>query len=335
MTDNISLDTVDDGAEALLKSWNTDAADAPIRSDEEENRTDESEVEADDVHESDPSDVETDEEDVSDDQDDATEEQSEETTATVADDAHVVKVSVDGVEQEFKVSDLKRLAGQEVSLRRKGEEIASQRKQIETDTAKTVAATEALIQRAMERYKPYENIDWAEAAATMETEDYRALKQVATAAYADLQFLHSELDGHMKARNEANNAKYVEIAKETIKELSDPNTGIAGFSKEYHRELSVYAASLGIPDSFEVLAYPAPWRVLDKALRWDKQQSAKASTSKVVKTATKVIKSRTNVETTRKASSSSNSTRAMEQLKASGSVEDAANAFLSRWRTED
>lgn len=338
MTDNTTLDTISDGADAFLKSWNTDVSDEEaIRSKKEENSTDDSDIEADDVHEDEPSEVETDEEDVSEDQEDTdAEAETEETPARVADDDAIVKVSVDGVEKDFKVADLKRLAGQEQKLNRLGEEYAAQRKNIESEGARTVAATEALLGRAMERYKPYANIDWAEAAATLQPEDYKALKQVATTAYQDIQFLSSELDGYMQHVEQTRSAELIETAKRTRDELLDPKTGIPGFSKEVYDNMKSYAISQGIPEeTMNTLVHSAPLRLIHKAMLYDKQQQAKASTSKVVKTPTQVIKSRVNADATRKATSSKSDESAMKRLKQTGSIDDAAAAFLSRWQDSE
>lgn len=338
MTENTSFDTIEDGADAFLKSWNADVSDKEaIRSNKEENRTDNSDIEAEDVHEDGPSEVETDEQDVSDDQTDNDAEQSEETEATVADDSHVVKVTVDGVEKNFKVSDLKRLAGQEVALNRRGEEIATQRKDLDSNAAKTMAATEALINRAIERYKPYENIDWAQAAATLDPEDYKSLKQVATSAYQDLQFLSTGLNEHIEQQKTARTAELTTVAKATIAELSDPKTGIPGFNETLYKEMKSFAIGAGIPEeTMNTMVYGAPLRLIHKAMLWDKQQAAKASTSKVVKTPTQVIKSRVNADTSRKVSSSKTaSDQSMNRLRKTGSVDDAADAFLSRWQRDD
>ena len=336
METNNTFDTVEDGAEAFLKSWNTDAADeAPIRSKKEENSTDESDLDTDDAQDTDLSDVETDEEDVSEDQSEDTEAEVEEAPARVAEDDAVVKVSVDGVETDFKVSDLKRLAGQELALRRQGEEASARRKSLDDEAVKIHTASNALIERAIERYKPYENIDWAQAAATLDPEDYKSLKQVATSAYQDLQFLSQGMEEFNSEQTKRRTAELTEIAKKSLAELSDPKTGISGFNESLYSEMRSYAISQGIPEhTMNTMVHSEPLRLIHKAMLWDRQQQAKASTSKVVKTPTQVIKSRVNVEATRKASKASSTDKSMARLKESGSVEDAANAFLSRWQND-
>jgi hypothetical protein len=100
-----------------------------------------------------------------------------------ASDDALVKLTVDGEEIKIPVKDLKRLYGQEASLTRKSQEVAERRKFAEDEGARYVVATQKLIEKATERFKPYAQIDWAIAAKTLENDEYVALRQEATAAY--------------------------------------------------------------------------------------------------------------------------------------------------------
>lgn len=129
----VAADSIDDAAEAILGMWE-DAEELSEEDQEAEvEATDETEV-ADAEEDENEEDLESDEDD-EDPEDEDTEEDDEETSeedeeqeVQVLDEESLVEIVVDGETKQASVKDLKRLYGQEASLTRKSQEMASQRK---------------------------------------------------------------------------------------------------------------------------------------------------------------------------------------------------------------
>ena len=66
---------------------------------------------------------------------------------------------MDGQEQEFTLGSLKRLAGQEASLTRKGQEVAAKRKSVDEFSAAYLARNKQLLDRAQAKYAPFKDVD--------------------------------------------------------------------------------------------------------------------------------------------------------------------------------
>lgn len=242
----------------------------------------------------------------------------------VLDEDAVVTVKVGEEELAVPVKDLKRLYGQEKALTQKSMEVAEKRKELEDHGSKHVAATEALLTRAQERFKPYANIDWAIAAKELDTEDYKALRGEAERHYQDVQFLSQELDGYMNYVTQARNKELVAEAQATLKELSDPAKGIPNFNEALYNDIRSFAVAQGMPETAvnQIVSAPA-LRLIHKAMLYDKGQ--KATTKPVDKKPKKLVKSKSNSDTQR-------ATFNKPQVKQSGvlsSTDATADAFLS------
>lgn len=342
----ISTDDSFDAASALLDLWKVkDAEDRPSGSGDEENKKTpkpaQEETTEDDKDADRPSEEteEGDEGDTEEKQETEGEEKPEDKTTkakpvTVEDD-HVVKVKIGEEDHEVKVGDLKRLFGQEKALTQKGMEVADRRKELDGQSAKYVAASEALLESAKARLKPYENIDWVQAAIKLAPAEYEALKANYSQLAGETKFLQEGLDGYMSQVQEARQNELINEAKATLKELSDPDKGIKGFSKEVYQEMRDFAISQGMPQEMmnQIVSAPA-LRLIHKALMFDKAEKAKATaaakTTKVIKTATKIVKSASASEASRELTQGQKA-KAMERLKATGHQDDAEAAFLERF----
>src|SRR5512139_1810678 len=233
---------------------------------------------------------------------DESEESSEETDEkaekrTYADDEGTyVKVKVGDTEHEVPVKDLKRLFGQEASLTQKSQQVADERKQVEAELAKNTAATQALLERAKARFEPYSKVDFLLAAQQLSPEEYTALRNEATKAYEDVQFLDQHLGAYMQQINAQQQTSLRERATVSLKELSsdDPDKGIPGFNEKVYDELRSYATSkLGVPpDIMNNLVDAWGIRVLHKAMLYDRGKDG-VVTTKVNKTPKKIVKTTT------------------------------------------
>lgn len=325
----------DEAAEDLLKLWKTEDANEPSEDNENEDTNEDdssTEDESDDDAHDEPSE---DDEDSSDDEtgEDDEDEGEPKSKKTLKDDA-VVKVKVGDTEEEVPVSKLTRLYGQEKALTQKSMEVAEQRKTLEANSERHVAAAEGLMKRAAARYEPYSKVDWGLAVKNLTDDEYVALRTEATAAYEDWRFYEQELDGYVAEVKKVNDTERLTTARNTLKVLSDPKGGIPGFDKQMYTDMRDYAVSVGITaEAFGSIVDEAPLRLMHKAMLYDK--GAKAVTKKVEKTNKKIVKARTNGAVSRETFKKTTSGNAMKQFQRTGSSDDAAEALLARWTQSD
>jgi hypothetical protein len=330
-----------DAADAFLERMKTTAPE-PVEDDEDDN-TQTDEDSSDDQSEADGSpdegDEEADEESEETTEDDG--EQDEESNdadegedkpkAKDADDKLVVKIKVDGKEHEVSVKDLKRLYGQETALNRKSQEVAAERKKVEETGAKQVVALTKMLERAQERAKPYQSIDFFALAKdpNISAEEMTALRKEAQSAFDDVNFFGQELDQTFKQLqdNRAQNLRTQALAAHKV--LSDPKSGIDGWNEPLYNDIRSYAVSQGLPAGYvNEIADPNAIKLLHKAMMYDRGKKALSKTTKIDKTPKKIIKTSSNsVSSNQKGRSGKD---AMDKLRMSGDVDDAASVFLSR-----
>lgn len=273
-----------------------------------------------------------------------TEEGTEDAEATeaerkYADDADTyVKIKVGDKEHEVAVKDLKRLYGQEASLTQKSQKVSDETKRVETELAKNVAASNALLERAKARFEPYSKIDFVLAAQKLSAEEYTALRSEALKAHEDVQFLEQHLGGFMQTIQTQQQASLRERAQATLKELGgeDPALSIPGWDESAYKDLSVYATThFGVPaDVMNNLVDAWGLRVLHKAMLYDKgQKSGQVKVTKVNKTPKKVVKT-TTTPAASKSNNASGKEKAMDTLRREGTTDAAEAAFLARWNED-
>ena len=331
--------TVDDAADAILSRWEIQDADEsqPSKPNETEETIDVTNEETTDINEIDEDETESlqdeetdqDETDVDaddnepDDQDEADDEEAE----TVSDDA-MVEVTVKGKTELVSVASLKRLAGQEISITQKSQQIADQRKSLDDAIGKNHLAFQKMLEKATERWKPYSEVDMLVAAKAMETEDFAALRKEAEEAYNDLKFLEQEADAFYTSVKEQQQAQLQEAAKECVKVLSEE---IPNWDNKLYNDIRTYAVASGL-DAAEVDNYvdPAVIKILNKARLYDEGKRV-ATTKKKAATTKKVLRnSKAPADERQRKNQKVAVTKA--KLRSSGQdLDDIANALLSRW----
>lgn len=327
-----------DATNAFLDRMKTPDAETPTEDEEENNQTttDEESPEDDSEQEApEESDEEADEESEETEEDEQETDEDEESEPKPkqkpADDDLVVSVKVDGKEHKVPVKDLKRLYGQETALNRKSQEVAAERKKIEETGAKQVVALTKMLERAQERAKPYQQIDFLALTKdpNISVEELSALRTEAQRAFDDVNFFGQELDQTFKQLQEQRSQSIRTQAAAAHKVLSDPKTGIDGWSEPLYNDIRNYAVSEGLPAGYvNEITDPVAIKLLHKAMMFDKGKKALAKTSKVDKTPKKIIKtSSTSVSSHQKGR---NDKSAMDKLRMSGDIDDAASVFLSR-----
>jgi hypothetical protein len=342
-----------DAADAFSKLWGMDAQDEPSETTDDEPKkkkqdkpakedetTDEDAEGDDETSEQDaPEDddeTEGDDEGEGDDEDD--EKEGEQPTIEIKDE-HKVKVTVDGEEREFTLGSLKRLAGQEASLTRKSQEVAAQRKSVDDRGAVLLAQSNALLERAKAKYEPYSKIDLLAASKdpNISQEELVAVRNAAKAAYEDVQYLEQETARVAEALRTQARQELVQQAQESIKVLSDPEKGIEGFNQQLYGEICSFAVESGLPQEIvNDLVNPAAIKLINMARLYAKGkvkvQSEKSDKKKAPK---RIVKSTASAENTKKSVKTAKAVEPMKRLKKSGTVDDAADAFASRWSQAD
>lgn len=317
--------TQSDAEEAFLNRWKSDASE-PSEDDEgaEEPEVDETD-DGSDQEEVEAEEGDNESEDPNEDED-TDEEDGEETL--VEDENAKVKIKVGEEELSVSIKDLKRLYGQEASLTKKSQEVAAKRKEVEDQGSYHLLGLQKLYERAVERYKPYAEIDMLVASKQMDAEELSILRQEAGKAYEDVRFLEQELKGFAGAVEQQRQKMIVEQAKVAVQALQDPDKGIPNFSPEVYNSILEYAVNNGMArEAVNQIVDPVIIKTLWKAMAYDKGKTV--ATVKKQKAPTKVLKSKTNVQAQKFAKSGE--TKSLQKLRSTGSRDDAANAFLSRW----
>lgn len=326
----------DSAANAFLSAWSDE--DAQELSDEheeteeeltEEDSPENEETDNEDSDEGDETDHQEDDETEDEDADESEEgdEEAEEKAPALTDDA-VVKVKVDGKEIDVSVKDLKRLYGQEQSLTRKTQEVAAKRKEADANTQRLDASYQKLYTKAADKFKPYSEIDWVVAAKQLDVEQLQSLRKEAQEAYDDFRFVSEEADNFVKSNQQQQQANLQVAAKEANKVLK---AEIPNWSPALYDQIREFAIGKGLDASLvNNIVDPSVIKILHQARLYE--QGKKIATKKKVATPKKVLKS--TASTTVKDTKGS-STKSASKFANSGSAEDAADLFLSRWSSDE
>lgn len=250
-----------------------------------------------------------------------------------------IKHKVDGEEREFTLGQLKRLAGQEASLTRKSQEVATKAKEIETAAEAQLGTLDSLLKHAEKQWEPYSKINFLAAAKdpNISAEELEAAQNAAQAAWDHKEFVKAELSQSISRLNQKRSADLQAAASECIKVLGDPEKGIKGWNKEVYSNIREYAQREGIArEVMDELVDPAAYKLIHKAMLFDKGKAAvkndadaKAKTKKANKAPQKIVKNQSSPKT---ADTDRNSSEAaLKRLQKSGSIDDAAAAWASKF----
>ncbi len=289
--------SIDDAADAILGNWKDADEDQPSEEGNLE-ATDETTNEETTVEDSEETeDTETKQEDETEEDPEEQEDSQEETTSEDEEqeieevdlsDETIVELIVDGETKQASLKDLKRLYGQEASLTRKSQETASQRKLADESLQRADASLQAMLSRAQERYKPYEEVDMLVASRQMQPDDFAALRAEAKAAEDDLKFLTEEADSFYADYQQKQAVQQRESAKQCIEVLQRE---IPDWTTDLYNEIRSHAIQSGLPEQ-EVNQYTDPTviQLLHKAMLFDKTK--KVAKTKKSKAPTKILRSK-------------------------------------------
>jgi hypothetical protein len=330
-----------DAAEAFLDRWKDEGNESspeatevkektPVKpaleAEQEQEEVEEAEEAAEDIE--DPEEEPTDaEEDTEEESDEGVEEEGEEPAKKTLEDDSEVEIKVNDEVLKVSVKDLKRLYGQEAALTRKSQEVAAKRKEVEATEQKLSASLQKLYEKAAVRWEPYSKIDMLVASKQLDADQFAALRAEAQAAFEDFRFISEEANAFVEQTQAQRQEQMKAAAQEAVKVLKDT---IPGWSSSLYDNIREYAINNGMDaEVINSLVDPVAIQLIHKARLYD--ESKKVVTKKKVLTPKKVIK--TSVSPNSK-DLSPKKEEALKRLRATGDVEDAAEAFLSRWASE-
>lgn len=340
--------TLDDAADAILGNWEDPETVSEENQEATEDTTNETAVEesVETEDETEALDSDTDDEDPADDgeeqetaedsdeeystEEEESEEEDQEESVLLNDDNAVVEITVDGETKQASVKDLKRLYGQEASLTRKSQEVASQRKAADEQLQKADASLQAMLTRAQERYKPYSEVDMLVASKQMSADEFAALRAEAKQAEDDLKFLTEEADQFYGYMKEEQTKALQKQAEECIKVLQRE---IPNWNNDLYNDIRQYAISQGLPEEqVNQYADPTVIMLLNKARQFD--QTKKVATVKKAKAAKKVLRSK-KAPPSKADLQKQKRQKQVEQLRTNpNDLDNIADVIMSSWETD-
>lgn len=330
-------------ADALLSKWEPDALKEPSDTEEEPTtkpKAKEPKEPSNDEPAKSRSDAADDGQETEEETEEPKEDEETERKFVESDDVYV-KVKVGDEEHEVSVKDLRRLAGQEASLTRKGQELATARKAAEDFANLQVGVFDKLLENAREAFKPFQNLDLVALARNPDVteEQIAAIRTEAQRRWNELQFLESGLQEVTQASKKAVGEKKAEAAKQCIEVLSDPTTGIEGWGEPLYNEMVKYAISTGAtPDILNDLTDPGMYRIIHKAMLYDRAKTKVTQIKDEKKKAAppkKIIKATKSVDKSRDRSESGKIAAREDALRKRGHVDDAAALLEARWLAQE
>jgi len=244
-----------------------------------------------------------------------------------------VRVKVGDETHEVSVKDLQRLYGQEASLTQKSQQLAEHRKQQEQEQAHHLAASNALLQYARQRWQPYEQIDFLALSRDqrISEDQFQALRAEAADRWNELQFLEQQTGQYVQQLQGRQAETMKAAAVEAVKQINDQSSPyhIPDWSDATYDSIRNYAVKGGLSkDIVNSIVDPAAIKMLHKAMLYD-QGLAKVQTTKVGNKVTKVVKTSTRMSSDQRSGKPNKAAEA--RLRETGSVEDATAAFLGRF----
>lgn len=236
--------------------------------------------------------------------------------AEPADDA-VIKFTVDGEEQTATVGALKRLAGQEVALTRKSQEV-------DLVGGRAAAALQVALNSALEDVQPYQDVDWLTLQSEVDPETFKWHRENAVRASKRYQSLVEQAQGFEQALQERQRADFERRSAETKQALA---TDVPGWNDSLDNEVRAYGIAQGLEAGDVAKIANAPvLKLLHKAMLYDR--GAKAAAVKVKEAPAKVLRSSARDSSTAK---TTDTRKAEQRLSRSGSDADAMAVLMGRW----
>ncbi len=242
-----------------------------------------------------------------------------------------VEIFVGDERHTVSVKELKRLYGQETSLTEKSLELAGMAKRVEEDGARHAVALDRMLQTAKARWQPYAQMDMLDASRTLDPEAFKQLRKDASEAHENFMFLSQEIDAFLANTQQQHAATLQAQAKEATRVLSDPEKGIPGWSPQLHKDIRDFAVGSGMDVGLvDSIVDPKIIKILHNAMLYERGKKAvESKIAKKIMAPKKVLK--TTLYRSNQGDANTKQSQAKAQLKKTGRMDDAANAFMSNW----
>ena len=321
-----------DAADAMLKAMDTDdenlsdddADNDPDNQGDDNEDTSENDEDPQDDEDHDPDADDTDDDDdAGDDDDGADADEAEAEPSDIADEVEIL-VKVNGKDERVSIGDLKRLAGQEVSLGQKAQAVAEQRRTLDAQGIYVAKIMQTRWDAAKAEQAKYANVDLYRASRELETDEFNALRAAKEGADNEIVAIEREGAEFIKTTNDHKQSLLREQAKESLKVIAEK---IPDWSDKLYDEVRTFAIGQGM-DSQQVneIVDPGAIIMMHKAMQFDNLQSSKAKvTKKVTKAPRKSVSASVKATDTKASKLKSTRRTAME----TGDVDDVTALFLA------
>jgi len=181
---------------------------------------------------------------------------------------------------------------------------------------------------AKARWDEFARLDIEEIRRNASPQEWDQFSGAARQAYEQFQAAQDRLTQLEPHVMQAAQEKRQQAAQECVRSLTDPKTGIPGYSVERNQKGVEFAKTLGVSNDYlNSLTDPAAWRLIDMALRYHEAQSQ----AKAAKPVTKVPATGKPAHTAQSSTTSGDAAKkAAQRLRQSGSDDDAIALLMAR-----
>ena len=298
---------------------------------DKEDTSEDLEEEEEEEEDDDPGEDEDDDDDDDDDSDDTDDddpgedEAEDEEEPVVAEDDYVVTITVDGQETKMKVGDLRRLAGQEKALTQRSQNLAEQRRLVETQGMLMAKMLEDRYNAAHAEAQKYAKVDLWDAHNRLDEDDFKALKDAKEAAESNLQAIEQEGRAFIQTAQNTRSEMLRAQAQEALRTLQ---RDIPEWNDTLYADLRNYAVKMGMDTTIvNELVDPAAFKIIYRAMQADRTaEKAKTVKKRVAKTPARVVKK---AKATSDNKTSKLRAARKKAIEGGGSVDDVTELFYA------
>lgn len=236
----------------------------------------------------------------------------------VINDDDVVEHPVNGVVQKFTVAALKRLAGQEVAITQRGQAASSKLELADRSLALAIKQAEA-------RFAPYDGADMFKLSRDLDAETFDAFRSAGEAALRDLNALRAEQTEVKKQVTDEQMAEFAAKQQETWKTMASEFPKVSGgkeWSMDQYSTILKFATEAGAPEVGQSLNSAVLLMVRDAMAYRASKAAAAEKIKKAAPAPARTIQSR------KSAAETARPNAAMKRLRATGSDDDFAAAYI-------
>ena len=268
-------------------------------------------------------------------------EEATEKAALKAEDDDEIEVLVGEETRRVKVGDLKALVAQKDAITAESAAAREAREKADNEARLYAEGLSRAAKQAADTWAEYEKIDFAAAQAAMSPAEYAALKANSQKAWEEHQFFQKEKGDFVQGLQQRALQDLQARVVETKKALTDPTSPfhIEGWGEPVYNEVRSFLVEQGAPEA-TVNMIVEPWAI--KIAHLALKASKAAKTAQSLPKVKPVVKTTATPNKTTEApardpgdSEGRKVDRAIQRLRNTGSLDDAAAAFAARWTQND